>query len=36
VGAEIPALEAIAEQMAAVAAAHPDEDLAALFRGAAG
>jgi 3-hydroxyisobutyrate dehydrogenase len=35
-GAEIPALEAIAAQMAAVAAAHPDEDLAALFRGAAG
>jgi 3-hydroxyisobutyrate dehydrogenase len=36
VGAEIPALEAIADQMAAVAAAHPDEDLAALFRGTAG
>jgi 3-hydroxyisobutyrate dehydrogenase len=36
VGAEIPALEAIAAQMAAVAAAHPDEDVAALILGAAG
>jgi 3-hydroxyisobutyrate dehydrogenase len=35
VGAEIPALEAIAAQMEAVAAGHPDEDVAALFRGAA-
>jgi 3-hydroxyisobutyrate dehydrogenase len=32
-GAEIPMIEAIAAQMAAVAALHPDEDLAALFRG---
>jgi 3-hydroxyisobutyrate dehydrogenase len=32
-GAEIPAIEAIAEQMAAVAASHPDDDLAVLFRG---
>jgi 3-hydroxyisobutyrate dehydrogenase len=32
-GAEIPAIEAIAAQMAAVAAAHPDEDLAVLFLG---
>jgi 3-hydroxyisobutyrate dehydrogenase len=36
VGAEIPVIEAIAAQMAAVAAAHPDEDLAALFRGTEG
>lgn len=35
VGAEIPVLEAIAAQMAAVAADHPDEDVAALFRGTA-
>ncbi len=35
-GAEIPMLEAIAAQMTAVAATHPDEDLAVLFRGAAG
>jgi 3-hydroxyisobutyrate dehydrogenase len=35
-GAEIPMLEAIAAQMAAVAAAHPNEDLAVLFRGAGG
>jgi 3-hydroxyisobutyrate dehydrogenase len=35
-GAEIPVIEAIAAQMAAVAAAHPDEDLAVLFRGTAG
>lgn len=34
--AEIPALEAIAAQMAAVAEVHPDEDLAILFRGTAG
>ncbi|MFT3863036.1 MAG: NAD(P)-dependent oxidoreductase [Solirubrobacterales bacterium] len=34
-GAEIPVIEAIAAQMEAVAAAHPDEDVAALFRGAA-
>lgn len=32
-GAEIPVIEAIADQMTAVVAAHPDEDLAALFRG---
>jgi 3-hydroxyisobutyrate dehydrogenase len=32
-GAEIPMIEAIAAQMAAVAATHPDEDLAVLFRG---
>jgi 3-hydroxyisobutyrate dehydrogenase len=32
-GAEIPVLEAIATQMEAVAAAHPDEDVAALFLG---
>jgi 3-hydroxyisobutyrate dehydrogenase len=32
-GAEIPAIEAIAAQMSAVAEAHPDEDLAVLFRG---
>ena len=35
-GAEIPMIEAIAAQMGAVAAAHPDEDLAVLFRGTAG
>lgn len=35
-GAEIPMIEAIAAQAAAVAADHPDEDLAALFRGTAG
>jgi 3-hydroxyisobutyrate dehydrogenase len=35
-GAEIPMLEAIASQMTAVAAAHPDDDLAVLFRGARG
>ncbi|HEX4752438.1 MAG TPA: NAD(P)-dependent oxidoreductase [Solirubrobacterales bacterium] len=35
VGAEIPMTRAIADQMDAVAAAHPDEDVAALFRGAA-
>jgi 3-hydroxyisobutyrate dehydrogenase len=34
-GAEIPMIEAIADQMEAVAAAHPDEDVAALFRGTA-
>lgn len=34
-GAEIPMIEAIAAQMAAVAATHPDDDLAVLFRGAA-
>lgn len=33
-GAEIPVIEAIAAQMEAVAAAHPEEDVAALFRGA--
>jgi 3-hydroxyisobutyrate dehydrogenase len=32
-GAEIPAIEAIAAQMAAVAADHPDDDLAVLFLG---
>jgi 3-hydroxyisobutyrate dehydrogenase len=32
-GAEIPAIEAIAAQMSAVAEAHPDDDLAVLFRG---
>lgn len=32
-GAEIPVIEATAAQMAAVAALHPDDDLAALFRG---
>ena len=32
-GAEIPMIEAIAAQMTAVAAAHPDDDLAVLFRG---
>jgi 3-hydroxyisobutyrate dehydrogenase len=31
--AEIPVIEAIAAQMDAVAAKHPDEDLAALYRG---
>lgn len=35
-GAEIPAIEAIAAQLTAVAEAHPDEDLAAAFRGRAG
>ncbi len=35
-GAEIPMIEAIAAQMAAVAAVHPDDDLAVLFRGSAG
>ncbi|HKZ12823.1 MAG TPA: hypothetical protein VJL81_03150 [Solirubrobacterales bacterium] len=30
---ELPAIEAIAAQMAAVAAKHPDDDLAGLFRG---
>jgi 3-hydroxyisobutyrate dehydrogenase len=34
-GAEIPVIEAIAAQMEAVAAEHPDDDLAALFRGTA-
>jgi 3-hydroxyisobutyrate dehydrogenase len=34
--AEIPAIEAIAAQMTAVAAEHPDEDLAVLFRGTSG
>jgi len=33
-GAEIPVIEAIAAQMEAVAAKHPDEDVAALFLGA--
>jgi 3-hydroxyisobutyrate dehydrogenase-like beta-hydroxyacid dehydrogenase len=33
-GAEIPGIEAIAAQMEAVAAKHPDEDVAALFLGA--
>jgi 3-hydroxyisobutyrate dehydrogenase len=32
-GAEIPVIEAIAAQMTAVAAEHPDDDLAVLFRG---
>jgi 3-hydroxyisobutyrate dehydrogenase len=32
-GAEIPAIKAIAAQMEAVAAEHPDDDLAALFLG---
>jgi 3-hydroxyisobutyrate dehydrogenase len=32
-GAEIPVIEAIAAQMEAVAAKHPDEDVAALYRG---
>ncbi|HXF30282.1 MAG TPA: NAD(P)-dependent oxidoreductase [Solirubrobacterales bacterium] len=35
-GAEIPVIEAIAAQMAAVAGKHPDDDLAVLFRGASG
>lgn len=35
-GAEIPVIEAIAAQMAAVAAEHPDDDLAVLFRGTSG
>ena len=35
-GAKIPAIEAIATQMAAVAAMHPDDDLGALFRGTSG
>jgi len=35
-GAEIPVLEALAAQLAAVAAEYPDDDLAALFRGTAG
>jgi 3-hydroxyisobutyrate dehydrogenase len=35
-GAEIPAIEAIAAQMQAVAEVHPDDDIAALFRGARG
>jgi 3-hydroxyisobutyrate dehydrogenase len=35
-GAEIPVIEAIAAQMEAVAAKHPDEDVAALFLGARG
>jgi 3-hydroxyisobutyrate dehydrogenase len=34
-GAEIPAIEAIAAQMDAVAAEHPDDDLAVLYRGTA-
>lgn len=34
-GAEIPVIEAIAAQMTAVAAEHPDDDLAVLFRGTA-
>jgi 3-hydroxyisobutyrate dehydrogenase len=34
-GAEIPVTRAIAAQMEAVAALHPDEDIAALFRGTA-
>ncbi|HEY0278920.1 MAG TPA: NAD(P)-dependent oxidoreductase [Solirubrobacterales bacterium] len=33
VGAEIPVVEAIAAQMEAVAAEHPDDDIAVLFRG---
>jgi 3-hydroxyisobutyrate dehydrogenase len=32
-GAEIPIIEALADRFAAVAAAYPDEDLAAMFRG---
>jgi 3-hydroxyisobutyrate dehydrogenase len=36
VGAEIPATRAIAAQMTAVAAEHPDDDLAVLFRGTSG
>ena len=35
-GAEIPVIEAIATQMDAVAAEHPDEDLAVLYRGTGG
>jgi 3-hydroxyisobutyrate dehydrogenase len=35
-GAEIPVIEAIAAQMEAVAAVHPDEDVAALFLGTEG
>jgi 3-hydroxyisobutyrate dehydrogenase len=35
-GAEIPVIEAIAAQMEAVAAKHPDEDVAALFLGTGG
>jgi 3-hydroxyisobutyrate dehydrogenase len=35
-GAEIPVIEAIAAQMTAVAAEHPDDDLAVLFRGTSG
>jgi 3-hydroxyisobutyrate dehydrogenase len=35
-GAEIPAIEAIAAQLTAVAEAHPDEDLAVAFLGQAG
>jgi 3-hydroxyisobutyrate dehydrogenase len=35
-GAEIPVIEAIAAQMTVVAASHPDDDLAALFRGTRG
>ncbi|HJZ34660.1 MAG TPA: NAD(P)-binding domain-containing protein, partial [Solirubrobacterales bacterium] len=35
-GAEIPVIEAIAAQMEAVAAKHPDEDVAALFLGTEG
>jgi 3-hydroxyisobutyrate dehydrogenase len=35
-GAEIPVTRAIAAQMTAVAAEHPDDDLAVLFRGTAG
>ena len=35
-GAEIPVMEAIAAQMEAVAAEHPDDDLAVLFRGTSG
>jgi 3-hydroxyisobutyrate dehydrogenase len=35
-GAEIPMIEAIAAQMTAVAAEHPDDDLAVLFRGTSG
>ncbi len=35
-GAQIPLIEALAERFAAVAAIHPDEDLAAVFRGTEG
>ena len=35
-GAEIPAIEAVAAQMRAVAVEHGDEDLAALYRGREG